>query len=300
MQTNVLILGSEGFIGSHLVAKLLNNEYSIVGCDIIKSTKKSYLYYNLSILSDGFDSLFTNNKFDFCINASGSGSVSFSIDNPIDDFKSNTLTVAKVLDTIRTHQPSCKFLHISSAAVYGNPTCLPIIENFDAQPLSPYGYHKLMSELLCKEYFSIFKVSSVIIRPFSVYGNGLRKQLLWDICEKLSKSEVISLFGTGNETRDFIHIDDLTECILLIIENSLFENEIYNVATGNEISIRQIKSIFESSFQPKKFIKFSGQEKKGDPINWRADITKLEKLGFKPTVNLQDGITNYINWYLNL
>jgi len=78
----------------------------------------------------------------------------------------------------------CKYLHISSAAVYGNPKQLPVKETDNCQPLSPYGWHKWMSELICQEYFRLYNIRSLIVRPFSVYGPGLRKQLFWDLYGK--------------------------------------------------------------------------------------------------------------------
>ena len=297
---NILILGSQGFIGSNLVKFFTNKSHTVTGCDLVELPPSTYIYHKVSILSADFDLIFSSQSFDVCINASGSGNVSYSIGYPLSDFEANTLAVAKVLDTIRKHNPFCKYLHISSAAVYGNPKHLPIMEDFELAPLSPYGYHKLMSEMICKEYYKFYNLPIDIIRPFSVYGKGLKKQLLWDTCQKLQNNKSVSLFGTGNETRDFIHISDLAELISKIIGNSTFDCNIYNAATGSEITIRQIADIFEKHFTGQKKILFSGEVKKGDPLNWKADISKAYKLGFTPKIILYDAIVDYITWFSDL
>lgn len=294
---NILILGSQGFIGSHLVTYFLNKEYIVYGCDLVEYSTDKYNYQKISILSSDFETLFINQRFDVCIYAAGSGNVAYSVLHPNSDFEANTLAVVKVLDTLRKFQPLCKYLQISSAAVYGNPNQLPVKETARIAPLSPYGYHKWMCEILCKEYHELYNINIAIIRPFSVYGNGLRKQLFWDICEKLSHMDHIHLFGSGNESRDFLHIEDLCKLINAVIDQSAFEGDIYNAATGTETTIREIADIFQSTFPGNKKISFSSEVKPGDPINWNADVSKIKNIGFEPVISLATGIPDYIHWY---
>jgi dTDP-glucose 4,6-dehydratase/UDP-glucose 4-epimerase len=292
----VLILGSTGFIGSHLVNHFCENKNIVFGCDLVELDSRDYNYSKLSVLSSDFEQLFINHSFDVCINASGSGNVGYSIENPLSDFEANSLSVFKILDCIKKHQPSCKYLHISSAAVYGNPLRLPIIETDELSPLSPYGFHKLISETICKEFHQLFGIRTAIIRPFSVYGNGLKKQLLWDICKKLDTNNDIELYGTGRESRDFIHVNDLVHIVDLIIASATFENDVFNVANGEETNIQYLATIFKQYFKGKE-ISFSGKTKNGDPLNWKADISKIIRLGYCPKVTLEEGVINYITWY---
>ena len=113
----------------------------------------SYTYYKISRLPGQFEDIFIEEKYDACINASGSGNVNHSVMHPLEDFELNTFDTARILDAIRKHNKACKYLHISSAAVYGNPAHLPVNEEMACKPLSPYGWHKLMAEQLCKELF---------------------------------------------------------------------------------------------------------------------------------------------------
>ncbi len=296
---NLLILGSCGFIGSNCCDYFIGQGHTVTGCDLVESTTTKYTYHKVSVLAFDFESLFTENEFHVCINAAGSGNVGFSFAHPQSDYDGNTAVVVKVLDTIRRHQPCCKLLHISSAAVYGNPAALPISETAAIVPVSPYGFHKYMSEIACREYSVVYKVPVAIIRPFSVYGNGLKKQLLWDICQKLQQADNIQLFGTGNETRDFIHIDDLLHLMQLLITKGNFDGTVYNAATGIETSIRTVANLFELHFPGKKKINFSGKVKAGDPANWLADISSVAKIGFAPASQFEANLSKYINWFSN-
>ena len=295
----VFIIGSQGFIGRHLVKYFTGKSWQVSGCDLLEDSP-AYSYYKVSVLSPDFDTLFSNNEFNVCINASGSGNVSYSITQPVSDFEANTILVSRILDSIRKHQPECKFLQISSAAVYGNPEHLPVKETDSIAPLSPYGYHKWMSELLCREYQKLYNLNIAIIRPFSVYGTGLKKQLIWELCNKLKNQEKVKLFGTGKESRDFIHIDDLVQSISLIADKSAFNGDVYNVASGTETTIESVAEIFKQSVGNETRIAFSGKFRKGDPNNWKADISKMKSLGFKTTISLKQGLGEYTKWFNTL
>jgi dTDP-glucose 4,6-dehydratase/UDP-glucose 4-epimerase len=293
----LLIIGSRGFIGSNIVENLLKTNYEVIGCDVVEYSTREYKYHKLSLEAQNFETIF-NDKVDFCINAAGSGNVNYSFLYPYDDFYANTIAVAKVLEAIKKNQPNCKYIHISSAAVYGNPYSLPINEYFEIKPLSPYGYHKWMSEIICREYFQLYNIPIAILRPFSVYGNGLKKQLLWDLCQKMKENSSVTLFGTGNETRDFIHILDLVDAIIAIIKSGSFHCDVYNIANNKEISIAEVAHFFEKNFPGKNKILFNGETKQGDPVNWCADISKLKNLGFEPKIKFENGAIEYINWFL--
>ncbi|MFN6039010.1 MAG: NAD-dependent epimerase/dehydratase family protein, partial [Bacteroidota bacterium] len=196
-------------------------------------------------------------------------------ESPFSDFESNSTQLFKVLDNIRLHAPLCKVVHFSSAAVYGNPDTLPIDENIKPNPLSVYGFHKLISENIANEFYKIYGVKSICLRPFSVYGPGQKKLLFWDIYKKHMNEESIKLFGTGNETRDFIYIEDLILALELCMNNAEFNAQSINIACGNEISIREAATIFCKALETDKALIFSNNVKKGDPLRWKADISKL-------------------------
>ncbi len=297
----LIILGSEGFLGSYLCRYFVVLGYEVHGVDILETPANiKYKYTKVSRLSSQWEDLLKTINPNICINASGSGNVSYSMVNPVIDFEANTLDVLVFLDALRKYRPACKYLHISSAAVYGNPRTLPIKENDSLFPISPYGFHKRMSEIICKEYYQLFGISLAVIRPFSIFGNGLRKQLIWDICNKMQKEDHLTLFGTGDETRDFIHVQDFVILIQIIIQKAAFSGEIYNAGCGVQTSIKDVAAIFVEHSQNTKTISFNGNVREGDPLNWEAEITTIKNMGFLPSINFRSGLLNYINWFKSL
>jgi UDP-glucose 4-epimerase len=295
---NLLIIGSKGFIGSHAYHYFKNNAtYKTWACDVVADYVDER-YFTLESSNSDFNELFEKIPFDVCINCSGAASVPGSLKNPLRDFSLNTLNVIKVLEAIRRYAPECKFINMSSAAVYGNPQNLPIKEISSSNPISPYGQHKLFAEELCKEYHNFFGIKTCSLRIFSAYGPGLMKQLLWDWYQKSKDSGLVNIYGTGNESRDFIYIDDLVQVIELAILNSDFKGSVTNVANGKEVYIKDAANIFLGCLD-KKYL-FEGEVKQGDPINWVADITEIKKWGYINKVKLDKGFENYIEWLKGL
>lgn len=295
----VLIIGSNGFIGSNLLAYFKEKGFATVaGCDVQVGEDPSYFCFHKE--EKGFDSLFQKHVFDCCINCSGAASVPDSLKNPLQDFELNTLNVFKMLEAIRLHQPSCKFLNLSSAAVYGNPKTLPVSEMDELAPVSPYGLHKMQAEQLCKSFFDYWQIPTCSLRIFSAYGPGLKKQLFWDLYQKSLKSDKVELFGTGSETRDFIFIEDIMQAIKLVIQTLPFRGECINIANGHQSPIREAVGLFYDALGWKGQVSFIGEARKGDPLNWEADITELKSLGYKAEFDLKNGLAIYAKWIKEL
>ncbi len=291
----ILIVGSKGFIGSNLAAYLsATQKYEVYECDVVVDYQnKNYTVIDAS--NSDFHIIFSNNVFDFCINCSGAASVPDSLIHPLRDYILNTHNVFKILDAIRMYQPECKFINLSSAAVYGNPQSLPVKESFLPSPISPYGNHKLQAEIIGKEFFDYYGIRSCFLRIFSAYGIGLKKQLLWELYKKFTSGEV-ELFGTGNESRDFINIKDICIAIEYCIHNQIFDGRPINIANGAEITVKQIADIFKQHFPGSKQVIFNKKVKAGDPLYWKADITLLKSMGYLPQVTIEEGIAEYIGW----
>ncbi|MES2655427.1 MAG: SDR family oxidoreductase [Bacteroidota bacterium] len=290
----ILIIGSKGFIGQHCVAYFSETGNEVYKADVVASNESNYTC--LTTIHTDFDQLFLNQNFDFCINASGSAHVGFSFEKPSIDFELNVLNVHKLLVAIRTYNPTCKFINFSSAAVYGNPEKLPITETATRNPVSPYGFHKLQSEYILKEYHRFFNIATCNLRIFSAYGPGLRKQLFWDLFQKSLQQAPVNLFGTGNETRDFIYIDDLMEVLNCIIQKAPFDGESYNIGSGIQVKINEAVSTFYSHLNDQIQYGFTGEHKIGDPDNWVADISKIQQIGFSPKYNINKGLELTANW----
>jgi len=295
-----LIIGSKGFIGSHLASYLREMSYEVWGADVIVDYETTQPYHLIDASNPGFHEIFKDESFDICINCSGAANVSDSIKHPYRDFQLNTSIVFNLLEAIRTYQPSCKFINLSSAAVYGNPGTLPVQEGSLLSPISPYGYHKLMSESICEEYYRFFGIQTCSLRIFSAYGEGLKKQLFWDLYHKALDKDKIELFGTGNESRDFIYIRDLSQAIFVVARHAKCEGQSINIANGKEVFIKDCVKLFYGLFEETLNYRFSGQEKKGDPNNWVANISLLKDLGYKQKFSLGEGLANYFRWITSI
>jgi dTDP-glucose 4,6-dehydratase/UDP-glucose 4-epimerase len=296
----ILIIGSKGFIGSHCKVHFTSKGHDVTGCDIHETDNEDPNYLSLKSISGNFNELFKTSKFDVCINAAGSAHVSYSFEFPEKDFELNVSLVIDVLGALKNNAPDCRFINFSSAAVYGNPQTLPISEDFPVLPLSPYGYHKLLSENLLLEYHRFFQLKTCSLRVFSAYGEGLKKQLFWDVFSKSRSSDQVTLYGTGLESRDFIYIKDLVSIVELIIQKSPFKGDVYNVANGAEITIKAAAELMLADLGWKGTLDFSGEEKQGDPRNWRADIRKIKSFGYIQQYTFEEGIKRYCQWLKDL
>ncbi len=292
----ILVIGSKGFIGKKALTFFSNKENTLCyGCDVVVDYEAEN-YFLIDAGNSNYNTIFQNEEFDLCINCSGAASVPDSLKNPMRDFNLNTHNVFKILNSIKDFNPTCQFINLSSAAVYGNPDTLPIKENQSLNPVSPYGRHKLMSEMICQMFFDFYHLKTKSLRIFSAYGEGLRKQLFWDLHKKANSGKEISLFGSGKESRDFIHVDDIINIIDLFSLNGSFNGRSINVANGKEIFIKDAVMEYFSNFKNSIDYSFSGSNRKGDPINWVADIKELQQIGYKQSVDFKHGLNKYYNW----
>lgn len=290
----ILVIGSKGFIGSHCV-DYFSQGHEVWGCDVVLDYNTPN-YISIDAVDSDFLGIFEQRQYDVCINCSGAANVPFSLEKPFNDFKLNTLNVFKLLEAIRKHAPQCKFITMSSAAVYGNPESLPIRESQQIMPVSPYGYHKVMAEMICEEYSKYWNIQTCCLRIFSAYGPRLKKQIFWDLYHKIIRDDQPCLWGTGHESRDFIYISDIIRIIDLAIQHSSFNGEVVNVANGKQIEIQEVAETVRKLIGTDKTISFNQASRKGDPINWEADISIIRLWGYEPSVELEDGVRSYIEW----
>ena len=246
---------------------------------------------NIESLKDFVD------KPDLIVHCAGSAVVGESFNNPYIDFQANVSTTLNVLEYIRLYSPHTRLVYPSSAGVYGKAAKLPISEDSQLNPVSPYGFHKKIAEELCLSYAKNYGLSISIVRLFSVYGDGLRKQIFWDACLKASKGNS-EFFGTGEETRDFIHIDDVTRLLYIAGENAEQGVCLINGGSGIQIKIRDILSQLFTELKCNKDIVFNSVYRAGDPMHYQADITKANLLGWYPKVSLDQGIKKYVEWFI--
>lgn len=293
----ILITGINGFIGSCCRNFFSNKGYEVFGIDIADSSSKNTIIgeVNISNLS-----LF-NQKFDYIIHLAGSGTVADAKKAPEIEKVKSVSSTEQVLNFMKLFNPNAKLILSSSAAVYGNQYSEPVKESDDLSPISIYGLHKLEAENLCLFYSENYGLNITVIRFFSIYGNGLRKQLMWDILNKIKniKTNSLECFGLGSEKRDFIHITDAVRFIEFVINLPQSGYSVYNCGSGNASSVRDIIEMliryYNSSYEIS--LDFDGIIREGNPDVLIANISKIVKLGFSPLIDLDCGVRDYVEWF---
>jgi UDP-glucose 4-epimerase len=296
----VLLTGVAGFIGRHVARQFARAGWRVVGVDAVAPENAQLsagtLYHRMQLPSAGLAELLRAVPPDACVHCAGRASVPFSMEDPAADFRDNTVLTFELLETLRTTAPRCRLLLLSSAAVYGNPASLPVAETHRTAPLSPYGYHKLQCELLCEEFSRIYALPTTIARIFSAYGPGLRRQVVWDICERALSDSPLTLHGTGRESRDFIHASDIARALVLLAEKGGAEADVYNLASGEETSIAALAELLLGALLRETRPTFDGSATPGNPLSWRADIAKIGALGFATAITLEQGLRSVATW----
>jgi UDP-glucose 4-epimerase len=238
---------------------------------------------------------------DIVIHSAGGASVGRSWEDPRGDFELSVASTAEILDFIRQDAPSARLLLVSSAAVYGNQPKAVLSETDPAVPLSPYGLHKHVCEQLVMGEARMNGTAASIVRLFSIYGEGLRKQILWDILSRTraAPGEPLELWGTGEETRDFLHAEDAAELIVRAAGAAVpGKVRLFNGASGTPISVRDLAGQMIQTAGLSVPLVFNGRTREGDPLHLRADASYASSsLGFRPTVSLALGLKRYADWF---
>jgi UDP-glucose 4-epimerase len=301
----VWVTGAAGFLGRNLCRYIKNNGSEVFAmgmglpdpADVEAYSIDSYLSAPLTI--DALKKLkHDHGTPDAIYHTAGGSSVGLSIEDPYGEFQKTVLSTLELLEFIRNDAPMAALVYPSSAAVYGAVNRGEIKVDTPLNPVSPYGTHKELCEMLISSYTSRFHLKATIVRFFSLYGPGLRKQLLWDLSAKFSlEPEEIELHGTGEEERDWIYIDDAVELMTMAAERASSVPEILNGGTGTGVQIKEIAMMVKEAFKSKAEIRFSGNEREGDPKYYHADISGAKKCGWKEKIELADGIKRYVDWY---
>jgi UDP-glucose 4-epimerase len=301
----VWVTGAHGFLGRHLCRHLSKNGFRVAGIghghwgtgEPSEWGIHTWEFSDIHLPAlDGLEG--KTAKPDAIFHLAGSGSVPMSVENPYLDFYRTVGTTLDVLEYIRLKSPRTKCIYPSSAAVYGSVRQGKIREDYPMNPVSPYGAHKKMAEILCRSYSAQYGIAVSIIRFFSLYGNGLEKQLLWDLCRKLETGEgEISLYGTGGEIRDWLHVDDAVELLLSAMEYASTKAAPVNGGTGIGTTIRDICEEIRRNFGSQRTFAFQGTLRDGDPRFYLADIRKAKSWGWRPRRDLRGGVREYVEWF---
>ncbi|MHA1222656.1 MAG: GDP-mannose 4,6-dehydratase [Candidatus Heimdallarchaeaceae archaeon] len=310
----ILVTGCAGFIGSHLVEKLVQKNHSVVGIDnfdpfyskkaklknieLLKSFHKNFDFTQADINDDDtLKLIFLHNNFDKVIHIAARAGVRTSLEIPISFLETNILSTVKLLELCKEFEIK-DFLFASSSSVYGNTDTIPLHEGLRSDtPLNPYAASKRSAELFCYTYSYLYNINITILRFFTVYGPRQRPEMaIAKFTRLIDKSKEITIFGDGNTSRDYTYIDDIVNGILLSLKKK-FSYEIFNLGSNTRVKLKEVIELIEQELNKKAKIRYI-EKNKADVDNTLADISKSrEILGYKPDINIKEGIRKYIKWY---
>jgi len=193
-----------------------------------------------------------------------------------------------------------RFIYVSSCAVYGEPEYLPIDEKHPASPISPYAESKLEAEHLCRQFQETYGLKTTVLRPFNVYGLGMRNDqycgVIAHFIERLRIGKPPIIYGDGEQTRDFVHMEDAVMAMILTLQNEEATGRTFNVATGAPTSINRLAQLVIDLFEAKGIKPKHRKPRIGDVRYSYADIQEAKGiLGFKPKISLKEGLSTLLH-----
>jgi UDP-glucuronate 4-epimerase len=307
-----LVTGGAGFVGSHLLEKLLEKGVEVICLDSFEGNynpawKKENLksareHPNFSLVeadirqSFRLESLFSKFYVDTVIHLAARTGVRPSVDDPVGYGEVNVNGTAQLLEYCREYGTR-DFIFASSSPVYGEGPPLPFSENVESGALlSPYAATKLAGEFLCQTYHRLCGLNVTCLRLFNVYGPRQRPDMaVRHFAEKMLRGEEITIFGDGTGKRDFVYIDDVVEGIISALEKRL-PLEIINLGSGHPVEISELVSCLEKEMGLEAKVEHLPRQPGEMEASW-ADISKAERLlGYQPKVSLEEGVSRFVEW----
>jgi UDP-glucuronate decarboxylase len=299
----ILITGGCGFIGSHVAERFFKEGNEICVIDNLstgfeKNLTMKHKFYNLNVVDPMCEEIFRTNNIDCVVHLAAQVDVTISNQNAYLDSESNILGLVNMLELSAKYGVK-KFIFASSAAVYGDTEALPISENEPSNPLSVYGMNKSLGEYYCQQWKQIYNLETVVLRFANVYGprQGIKGEsgVISKFMQQIMDKQEIVVYGDGQQTRDYIFVEDVVDAIYRSVSNS-FQETIMNVSTNQEHSLMDLLDML-SKFDNIKNIRYQ-EKKQGDIYKSRLDNTCIKGvLSWEPKYSLQDGLLKTYQWY---
>ena len=311
----IFITGGAGFIGSHLVDRLLSEDtWEITVADDLNDfyspeikrtniagqlTHPNYKFVEADIRdADAMKAIFDQNKFDAIVHLAARAGVRPSLSQPKLYAETNINGTLNLLELARDFEVK-QFVFGSSSSVYGINEKVPFAEDDRIhQPISPYAATKAAGELLCHTYTHLFGIRTVCLRFFTVYGARQRPDLaIHKFSRLITEGKPIQVFGDGTTRRDYTYIDDIIQGVRASIDYDASMNEVFNLGESETTELKTLIELIETSLGKKAIIDRQPMQPGDVPITF-ADISKAKRLlGYNPQTKVADGIPKFIEWF---
>ena len=304
--SKILVTGGAGFIGSHMVEQLVKEGYNVRVIDDLSSGKIENIQRLLStgkvdlVIGDIRDASFVTknvNDIDVVVHFAGVASVPFSFKNPELTFDINLFGTLNLLRACVEMDVS-RFVFVSSCAVCGDPQSLPVREEHQTNPISPYAESKLMAERYCIGFQQRQFLQAVVLRFFNVYGprQGMNDYsgVITRFINRAKQMQSLTIYGDGSQTRDFVNVNDIVQALYACLKSSSANGELFNIGSGKPISITELaKTVLELTGQNLEICYELARA--GDIKDSYADISKAKRLlSYEPKVTLRDGLRSLL------
>lgn len=303
----IWVTGANGFLGRYIVRAFEQARWTVIG------TKRSNGALGEDRGEELFPASFTPSGLRALLDqtgppaavfhAAGSGTVGETVLDPRRGLSDTVGTAFEMIQFLIEHCPESAFIYPSSCSVYGDRPRGPIPEDAPLRPASPYGAYKAAVELLCCSAALNAGLRAGVVRYFSVYGPGQRKQLLWDLCQKAIHARgSVELFGTGSETRDFLHAEDAARLSVLVAHDVMklepgMAPLVVNGGSEASRTVREVADAVVGALPVELDIVFNGKSRPGDPNHFEASVARSSALGFTPRWTFEEGIEDYCRWF---
>ena len=316
MKETILITGAAGFIGSHLVERFLRLGHELVGIDNFddyyspaikqKNISASLGNGNFKLLEGDIrdqsflNKVFSSNNIGTVVHLAARAGVRPSIEQPVLYHDINVAGTVNLLEASRTFQVE-RFVFSSSSSVYGCDNEVPFSEDARVDnPISPYAASKAAAEMFCHTYSQLYCVPVIVLRLFTVYGPRQRPEMA--ICRfvrMIDQQEEITVFGDGTASRDYTNINDIVAGIEAAITWRTDGFQICNLGYGRSVQLNQLVNMIEESLGKKARVRYLDSPPGEMPVTL-ADVSKAGAiLGYEPRVSIEEGISRFVQWYLN-
>ena len=298
----ILVTGGYGFIGSFVAEKFANEGHEVIIIDnLVSGNVKNCSFRHISYIADVespvCETIFQNHKVDVIVHLAAQVNVVTSMENPYADTKSNILGLTNILQLAAKYKIS-KLVFASSAAVYGLNENTPLSEDVPCQPVSPYGINKLLGEYYCEKWSEIYQLNTLCFRFANVYGprQGSIGEggVISIFMERLRDGKELFVYGTGEQTRDFIYVEDVADAIYRACQSNA--SGVMNLSTNTESSVNQLIDIL-SGLQPIASVTYTAP-RLGDIDRSTLDNSLVKtSLNWEPRFNLTDGLDRTYAWF---